>query len=147
MIRRHPANTGRRPGLNARREAGVRVVGYATPQGRSQVTDVDEAINTMKSVLLVALLNIAVVAHAEPPKPDVSDALNSIKERLKPFVVSEHNLAEMRDGFLAGRTLTKRKRVMSMMFLRLRKHSTNHLLRCFLLGNWLPKCAYPKMQI
>jgi hypothetical protein len=57
------------------------------------------AIITMKSISLMALLTVAFAAHAQSPKPDVADVLKAISEQLKPLFVSEHNLAETRDGF------------------------------------------------
>jgi hypothetical protein len=53
---------------------------------------------TMKSVLLMALLTVALAAQAESPKPDIDNVLKAISEQMKPLFVSEHNLAEMRGG-------------------------------------------------
>lgn len=52
----------------------------------------------MKSLLLTLLLGAAYTAYPAPPNTNVSDVLGTIKEQMKSFSVSRHNLAEMRDG-------------------------------------------------
>jgi len=65
----------------------------------------------MKSMLLIALLTVALAAQAQPPQPPqpsqpgVADVLLAVSEQLKPLFVSEHNLAEMRDGFFGRKDI------------------------------------------
>lgn len=64
----------------------------------------------MKSMLLMALLTVALAAQAQPPQlpqspPGVADVLLVVSEQLKPLFVSEHNLAEMRDGFFGRKDI------------------------------------------
>jgi hypothetical protein len=66
---------------------------------------------TMKSRLLMALLTVALAAQAQPPQlpqspPGVADVLLVVSEQLKPLFVSEHNLAEMRDGFFGRKDIS-----------------------------------------
>jgi len=59
----------------------------------------------MKTISLMTLLTIAFAGHAQSPKPDPADALKAISEQLKSFSVSQHNLAEMRDGFFGKKSI------------------------------------------
>jgi hypothetical protein len=67
-------------------------------QYRNRKTRMRQAMKIMKSVLLTLLLGAAYTAYPAPPNTNVSDVLGTIKEELKSFSVSQHNLAEMRDG-------------------------------------------------
>jgi hypothetical protein len=63
----------------------------------------------MKSILIMALLTVGLAAQAQaqaqPPKPDVADVLMAVSEQLKPLFVSEHDLADMRDGFFGRKDI------------------------------------------
>jgi hypothetical protein len=67
---------------------------------------------TMKSILIMVLLTVGLAAQAQaqaqaqPPKPDVADVLMAVSEQLKPLFVSEHELAEMRDGFFGRKDIS-----------------------------------------
>ena len=100
-------------------------------------------IISMRSISFVALFTVAFAAHAQSPKPDVADVLKAISEQLKPLSVSEHNLAEMRDGIFGRKDISDDESVRVNDVLTTTKAFKNALDPAFFVGRLVAEMRLP----